>query len=326
MLIRHYSLVGDGIRIVGRLDSPDYLLGRTISHGELPKTKCMQSLATSFFESSYFQRFVVKASISNNGDEGRTVEIGSTRAIEGDAATVLHSLESNSVDGAVTSPPYYNAREYSQWSNIYCYLFDMYNINKEVFRVLKPGSFYIFNIFDYFDNENNIALSAMGEKRMILGPYIGDLFRRSGFTCVGNIIWDKGEIEGKRGFNNGNFSPYYQSPFNCWEHTLIFWKHGPQFPSNDEFPPILRQKPVMKMVRGRNIHGHTAPFPEAIPELLVRKLNRGASILDPFAGSMTTALVAQKYGVSSIMIEKNPAYFELGLKRLRQTEQQLQLL
>ncbi|WP_424054244.1 DNA methyltransferase, partial [Planktothrix agardhii] len=106
--------------------------------------------------------------------------------------------------GAVTSPPYYNAREYSQWSNIYCYLYDMYNISKEVFRCLKHGSPYLFNIFDYFDNENIIVFSDMGKKRLILSSYISFIFRHIGFTHLGNIAWDKGEIEGNRNFNQGN--------------------------------------------------------------------------------------------------------------------------
>ena len=61
----------------------------------------------------------------------------------------------------MTSPPYYNAREYSQWPSMYCYLQDMFEVNAEVFRGLKPGSHYFYNIFDYFDNENIIALSVM---------------------------------------------------------------------------------------------------------------------------------------------------------------------
>ncbi|MGH9429817.1 MAG: DNA-methyltransferase, partial [Terriglobia bacterium] len=226
----------------------------------------------------------------------------------------------------VTSPPYYNAREYSQWANIYTYLYDMYNINRQVFRILKPGALYLFNIFDYFDNENNVSLSAMGEKRMILGAYIVDIFRRVGFSCVGNVVWDKGEIEGKRGFNNGNFSPYYQAPFNCWEHIFVFQKPPGPADLADRLPRLIEQKPVIKMIQGNNVHGHSAPFPEAIPVLLADLLRPGAVILDPFAGSMTTALVARKLGKRSICVEKDPQYFELGLRKLREQSRQATLL
>jgi hypothetical protein len=66
----------------------------------------------------------------------------------------------------------------------------------------------------------------MGKKRMILGAYVVNLFRRVGFELDGNVVWYKGQIEGKRNFNQGNRSPYYQLPFNCWEHVFVFRKPG----------------------------------------------------------------------------------------------------
>ena len=155
-------------------------------------------------------------------------------------------MDELSVDGAVTSPPYYNAKSYSQWENIYCYLYDMYNISKEIFRVMKEGGVYLFNIFDYFDNENNISLSAMGDKRMILGAYMIDIFRRVGFNVDGNIIWNKGEIQGNRNFNQGNRTPYYQAPLNCWEHVLILSKGTKNREFNEikssiqDIPPVIK--------------------------------------------------------------------------------------
>ncbi|MCY7144278.1 hypothetical protein MK512_11055, partial [Streptococcus gordonii] len=84
----------------------------------------------------------------------------------------------------------------------------------ELFRTLKDGSSMLFNIFDYFDNERIIAQSAMGNKKMILGAYMLDIFEKIGFRIDGNIIWDKVEIQGNRNFNQGNLGPYYQSPLN----------------------------------------------------------------------------------------------------------------
>lgn len=144
--------------------------------------------------------------------------------MNGDSRLALKKIQSNSISAAVTSPPYYNAKEYSQWDNIYCYLYDMRNIANEVYNVLKPGGVFLYNIFDYFDNEKNIVFSDMGDKRMILGAYIIDLFERIGFKIYSNLIWNKGEIQGNRNFNQGNNTPYYQAPLNCWEHIFVFSK------------------------------------------------------------------------------------------------------
>ena len=108
-----------------------------------------------------------------------------------------------------------------------------------------------------------MVFSAMGKKRMILGAYIVRLFEELGFELRGNVVWDKGEIEGKRNFNQGNHSPYYQAPFNCWEHIYVFAKPGGERPP--QFPTILKARPVFKMVNGENVLGHSAPFPPEIP-------------------------------------------------------------
>ena len=108
---------------------------------------------------------------------------------------------------------------------------DMYRIANEVFRTLKPGGLYVYNIFDYFDNERVVTVSDMGKKRLLLSGLMVDAFRRMGFRYMGSAVRDKGEIQGKRGFNAGNFSPFYQSPFNCWEHVIVVQKPARRRPT-----------------------------------------------------------------------------------------------
>lgn len=57
-------------------------------------------------------------------------------------------LNENSIDLCVTSPPYYNAREYSQWGNIDEYFNDMRDIFTEVYRVLKNHKVLVLNVGD----------------------------------------------------------------------------------------------------------------------------------------------------------------------------------
>tara|TARA_Y100000034_G_scaffold46117_1_gene56694 strand:+ start:7764 stop:8066 length:303 start_codon:yes stop_codon:yes gene_type:complete len=73
----------------------------------------------------------------------------------------------------------------------------------------------------------------------------------------------------------------------------------------------------------------TQPYPEAhfatYPEDLIRPCilagcPRDGVVLDPFAGSCTTAAVARQEGRRSVMIDLKPEYLDLGIKRLeRQT-------
>jgi DNA modification methylase len=155
----------------------------------------------------------------------------------------------------------------------------------------------------------------MGKKRLILGAYIINIFKKIGFEVLDNIIWDKGHIQGNRSNNQGNNSPYYQAPLNCYEHIFCFRKPGNLLPKL-EFPEIIRVHPVVKMIKGENVLGHTAPFPSEIPMLLTKQLQPNSVILDPYAGSFTTSRQCIKDGMKSISIELNKEYCELGMNLL----------
>jgi DNA modification methylase len=201
----------------------------------------------------------------------------------------------------------------------------MLRIHRHVYRVLQPGAIYAFNVFDYFDNERIITFSAMGNKRVALSALFVDLFRRIGFKLYGNITWDKGDIEGKRSYNAGNFSPFYQAPFNCWEHVLLFQKPGVEGdPAMTEgvacANKVLRIKPVYKIVRGVNVHGHSAPFPIELPASVLQDIPRDSLVLDPFGGSGTTARAALDRGLRAIIVELNPDYCMLAEKLIKEHE------
>lgn len=314
MLVRLYSLVDDRVVVYNISDTINDF-GRNILFQEFIVT-LEGSYKEEYFKSHYFRRYkLIKQTGKSSNQPVNLSNHNGVEVYHGDAFDILSNMKGDSVDGAVTSPPYYNAKEYSNWANIYCYLYDMFNIGKEVFRVLKHGAPYIFNIFDYFDNENNIVLSAMGKKRMILGYYIVDMFRDIGYNLCDNIVWDKGEIEGKRNFNQGNLSPYYQAPHNCWEHVFVFSKGVPSF-DVEKLPKILFAKPVYKFVNGENVLGHSAPFPIDVPNLLFSILAKDSVVLDPFAGSMTTGRYAHKMGYKSINIDYKAEFCQLGLKLL----------
>lgn len=315
MLLRHFTLHGDTVTFVNLPHTGEEKHGRKIVHEEFTVECSHTGMYSQFASSAFFKRFMVNRETTDTPLHLFPGSESNTQIYQGDCFDVLAHFDTGCIDGAITSPPYYNARTYTLWPNIYCYLYDMYNSAREVFRVLKDGGIYLFNIFDYFDNENSIVFSSMGKKRMILGAYIIHLFRAVGFELVGNVVWHKGEIEGKRNFNQGNRSPYYQFPFNCWEHVLVFKKPG-NSTHTYTFPTILDVRPVIKIVGGTNILGHTAPFPPAIPQLLIDQLQEGQCVLDPFSGSMTTGRLAYLRGLRSVSIDIHYEYCELGLRLL----------
>ncbi|MEO3820976.1 site-specific DNA-methyltransferase [Plantactinospora sp. B24E8] len=310
-LIRHYSKQGD---VVALIDAPVEVrnsLGRAVRVDlSIPKGE-----GGVFSKAAFFNRYLTtSAKVEGQAESGANSVLDERwSVIEGSSEQVLRKFPSDVFDRAITSPPYYNAKEYAQWPNLYCHLHDMRLVAEQVFRVLKPGSLYVYNVFDYFDNDKTIVFSAMGQRRVPLSALTVDLFRRVGFDFEGSSVWDKGDIEGKRGFNRGNFSPFYQAPFNCWEHVLLFRKPATaSLDVPDKWRRVAEIRPVFKMVRGENRYGHTAPFPVELPRMFLEDLHADALILDPFGGSGTTARAALDKDMRCVLIERDPQYAELA--------------
>src|ERR1051325_8796967 len=77
------------------------------------------------------------------------------------------------------------------------------------------------------------------------------------------------------------------------------------------FRMITREwfSPVWTDVTGQLRRDHPAPFPLEVPRRLIRMFSfAGDIVVDPFAGTGTTALAALEVGRSSISVEIEPAY------------------
>lgn len=149
----------------------------------------------------------------------------------GDSKSILGLIGNDTVDLVVTSPPYYNAMKYSQWGNYELYVEDMKTIFKEVVRVVKNQKYIIINVSDILS----------GEKRINRKPIMADFVKfmiEFGCEYEDDIIWDKGEVQSKRGVC-AEPHPYYFKPINCFEHILIFRKN---FINKEKIPcPICHE-------------------------------------------------------------------------------------
>lgn len=291
----------------------------------------------------------------------------------------LKQMSDDSIDLMVTSPPYYNAREYSQWETVEDYMNDMKNIFIEVFRTLKNHHYIIVNVGDI---SCQVGKAKWSVRRLPLGAMFTMMLEEIGFEWIDDYIWDKGEPQSKRHLGNPPY-PFYQYPVNCYEHILVFAKHkldktkipcpdcgeliiqsnscsgigvqsweckNPNCPTksakgrgkrfstrsimmNDyqteeneidrDFihnwrRDIVRITPVIKTnCKGENIVGHTAPFPEEIPEMAIRYYS-GVNdlVVDIFSGSGTTCRVAKRLNRQYLGFELNEEYCELSQKEL----------
>ncbi len=96
-----------------------------------------------------------------------------------------------------------------------------------------------------------------------------------------------------------------------------------------EPPSVARPEAVVSESNDRNLRtvwdintqalkeAHFATFPPALVEpCILAGCPAGGTVLDPFLGSGTTALVADRLGRDCIGIELNPAYAEMARRRI----------
>lgn len=143
--------------------------------------------------------------------------------IWGNCIEALRKMKSESVQLMVTSPPYYNARDYSTWPTLKAYLDEMRVILQEAYRVLDNHRVFVWNVSDVVDNDNMEHIKCWGERKIPLAAYFITMFEECGFRYIDDIIWDKGEVQSSR--NKNKPYPFFQYPINCYEHILVFHKH-----------------------------------------------------------------------------------------------------
>ena len=195
---------------------------------------------------------------------GKTVIKEKIKVVLGDSSIDLKTLSPNQIGTAITSPPYYNAREYSQWPNMILYFIDMMINAKAVFNTMNDKGKYLYNIGDIVNEDNIYVTSNMSKRRLPLGFWSCMIFEMVGFNLVENIIWDKGQVQSKRNSTVNLYSGYVKC-INCYEHVFVFAKND----TGDNNKRVEAISPVIKInSKGQNTYKHTAPYPMDLVKLV----------------------------------------------------------
>ncbi|WP_158696753.1 DNA methyltransferase [Staphylococcus simulans] len=317
--VKFYTWTDNKILIIGQKTLPDDSYKRNIKKTSLKNTPSNSDL---FYELSIFkllQSVCLNSFTSIAKVLDTKVTIDKATIINGNSTTLLNNHNyKNTFNLAITSPPYFNAREYSQWNNLILYLFDMMLNAKSVYNSLQYGGIYAYNIGDIVDRDNIYVNSQMSIKRQMLGFYSMLIFEIIGYKLIGNDIWDKGEVQSKRNSSSNSF-PGFLKPINCYEHIIYFQKGDIQ---RTLIPTKVTKVDTVKKInsKGENRYGHTAPYPERLVSFiinrLINKIDSPCKLLDPFLGSGTTCIVANRLKYSSTGFELNDKYFALCENRL----------
>lgn len=326
-LIRLYSWEGDTVNLINSCLKEKNYLGRkitnygyeekgTTSQFDLLKSLELKKLFTLINDKIHFNSNYKVDGINTIRDS--IIVNGNSTELISFIRDIITTIEpSESFLGAITSPPYYNAREYSQWSNLLLYLCDMMINARGLFHVLDgKNTTYIYNIGDIVGQDNIYSDSSMSKRRQMLGFYSVFIFSIVGFELTGNIIWDKGEVQSKRNSTSNHVSGYLK-PINAYEHCLVFQKQQ----TNNDLTKIVRIGPVKKInSKGNNTFGHTAPYPIELIKIIYPFIKQtDGYIIDPFLGSGTTIISLMQDGYKAIGFELNETYYKLALRKIKES-------
>ncbi len=245
----------------------------------------------------------------------------------GDCADELRRLDAGSIDVCVTSPPYNIGVAYGTHDDRMpkaAYLDWMGCVGAEIARVLRDDGALFLNVGST-NVDPWVAMEVAAQFRSV-------------FTLQNQIVWVKSVSVGENTF--GHFKPINSARFlnNNHESVFHFTKSGRT--TIDRLAvgvPFKHKSNISRWghARDRRCAGnvwflpyktvqsrtekfdHPAGFPVSLPERCIRLHGKAdAVVLDPFMGTGTTLVAAEKLGCSGVGVDVDRAYAECAARRL----------
>ena len=243
------------------------------------------------------------------------------KVVLGDVQEIIKYIPDESVHLTFTSPPYYNARDYSIYQSYEEYLKFLERVFKEVHRITKEGRFFVLNTSPIIIPR----VSRQYSSRRYPIPYdIHPLLVRMGWEFIDDIVWIKPEASVKN--RNAGFlqhrKPLAYKPNARTEMVMVYRKETDKLIDwnikqydrktveeskvigNYETSNVWEIDPVFDKI-------HSAVFPLELCKRVIKFYSfKGDLVFDPFAGSGTLGKAALMLGRYFFLTEKDPKYFE----------------
>lgn len=239
----------------------------------------------------------------------------------GDVREVLTLVPDESIHLTFTSPPYYNARDYSIYASYQAYLDFLSDVFQAVHRVTKEGRFLIVNTSPVIIPRVSRAHSSTRY------PIPFDLHARlaaMGWEFIDDIVWAKPEASVKN--RNAGFlqhrKPLGYKPNPVTEYLMVYrkktdklldWNMRQYDAETIEKSRILGSYETSNLWRIDPVFDkvHSAVFPIELCNRVIRFYSFiGDLVFDPFAGSGTFGKAAQNLERYFFLTEKDETYFQ----------------
>lgn len=236
----------------------------------------------------------------------------------GDSKNELKKIAPGSVNMIFTSPPYYNARMYTNYKSYEDYLSKMKDILIECHRVLEDGRFIIINV-------SPIITKRPGrEFESIRYPIHFDFHRillEAGYYFIDEIIWVKPEntVPNRVGGYQQTRKPLSYKP-NCITESIMIYRKNADFLLDKniaKYPNFVKDDEDFDTsncwyINPKSDKNHPAVFPEELCQKVLKYYSFEHDIvLDPFAGSGTLGRVALQMNRIPVLCEQNKEYIKV---------------
>ena len=244
-----------------------------------------------------------------------------------DVGEVLKAIPAESVHLTFTSPPYYNARDYTIFESYEAYLEFLVTVFAETHRVTKEGRFFVLNTSPVIVPRMSRAHAS---KRYAIPYDIHPRLTDIGWEFIDDITWVKPDYAAKN--RNGGFfqhrKPLGYKANSVTESVMIYrkktdklldWNMRQYDAETIESSKIVGdyEKTNVWHINPSADKVHPAVFPVELAARVIQFYSfKGDLVFDPFGGSGTVGEAAMALERYFLLCEKEEEYVERAMQRL----------
>ena len=251
--------------------------------------------------------------------------------VQGDVTEILPLVPPDTIDLTFTSPPYYNARDYSIYPSYAAYLEFLEKLFAQLHKVTRPGRFFVLNTSPVIMPR----VERQFQSRRYPIPFdLHPLIMNLGWEFIDDIVWAKPETSVKN--RNGGFfqhrKPLAYKPNACTEYLMVYRKKCPELIDwnikqysteiiqasliTDDYPRSNLWE-IMPVATAE----HSAVFPAELATNIIKLYSMKSDLIfDPFGGRGTTAVAAAGLGRNYFTTEISSEYTRTLIANLTQAQ------
>ncbi|MCA6072350.1 MAG: hypothetical protein LE178_02240 [Endomicrobium sp.] len=241
--------------------------------------------------------------------------------VNADVLEALKVVPNESIHLTFTSPPYYNARDYSIYPSYQAYLEFLEKVFTETHRITKEGRFLVVNTSPIIIARISRSHSS---KRYAIPFDLHSCLVKNGWEFIDDIIWLKPEasVKNRVGGFMQHRKPLGYKPNSITEYLMVYRKSTEKLldwniHSYDN--ETVKQSKVAVGYETTNVWKidpcfdkvHSAVFPVELCKRVIQYYSyKWDLVFDPFGGSGTVGRTAKLLDRLFFLTEKEEKYFE----------------